>query len=105
MGVTKAARVCCMSGGEMAVRVNVLQFEGWFHQAVAKKYHRDINRVSNAMRPLLLFYAQLSRLCSHFAHSLQGELVSLRSTVYQILLLIDSLVGSLPPCLDYSFLK
>lgn len=94
-----------MGGKGTTVRLDMLQFEAWYHQAVARKYHRDINRIHTSIRPLLLFYAQLSRLCSHFACSLQGELLSLRSTLYQILLLIDSLVGSLPPCMDYQFLK
>ena len=87
------------------MKVAVSSFEGWYHHQLARKFYREMDRVGTAMRPLLLFYSQLSRLCSDFADVLRGDLLSLQPALDSILHLIGSLTGSLPECMDYYFLK
>ena len=88
--------------------IPVGQFESWFHSRLEKKYVRDIDRVMSAMRPVLLYYSQLSRLCSAFIVALvnsgDSEIVSIKASLDSILHLIESLVGVVPGCIDFPYL-
>merc|ERR1712100_64078 len=89
------------------VNVSVLKFQEWFEEKLAQTYKVQLDGIYSAIRPLLIFYSQLSENCNHFdtalKHSQDEHLFSLRKSIQNIQQLIQSFISTFPVCFDKKF--